>query len=194
MSVARLRMPREFERRFWRLIAEGMPTERAAPAVGVSATTGNRWFRDGGGMAPVSLSQASGRFLSLAERETIDLCWAEGWTKARDRPASGPACRHDRSGAGAQPAAGLSAPAAVTRWRPAGARAGAGHTGGFGRVRVRYRAAAGAGQGRGPRPPPKAAKLARQPAAAGLRAAQAGDRAVEPGADRRPAGRGVPRR
>ncbi|MFL6097615.1 MAG: IS30 family transposase, partial [Blastococcus sp.] len=75
-------MPKEIERRFWRLIAEGLPTARAAVAVGVSANTGERWFRDGGGMKPMPLTEASGRYLTLGERETIDLCWAEGWTQA----------------------------------------------------------------------------------------------------------------
>jgi hypothetical protein len=40
---------------------------------GVSHGTGERWFLDGGGMAPMRLAGASDRFLSLAERETIDL-------------------------------------------------------------------------------------------------------------------------
>ena len=71
-------MPREFERRFWRLIRQGWSTERAAAAVGVSANTGERWFRDGGGMAPLSLAEASGRFLTLVEREHIDLRWEDG--------------------------------------------------------------------------------------------------------------------
>ena len=80
--MARLRLPKEIERRFWRLIAEGLPTERAAAMVGVSANTGERWFRDGGGMSPMSLAEPVERFLTLAQRETIDLCWAEGWTQA----------------------------------------------------------------------------------------------------------------
>jgi IS30 family transposase len=33
-------------------------------------------------MAPMTLAEPSSRYLSLAERETIDLCWAEGWAKA----------------------------------------------------------------------------------------------------------------
>jgi IS30 family transposase len=80
--MGRPRMPKEIERRFWRLIAEGWSTERAAAAVGVSTNTGERWFRDGGGMAPTSLTEPSDRYLTLAERETIDLCWADGWTQA----------------------------------------------------------------------------------------------------------------
>ena len=80
--MGRLRMPKEIERKFWRLIAEGSSTERAAAMVGVSANTGERWFRDGGGMAPMSLTEPSERFLTLAQRETIDLCWADGWTQA----------------------------------------------------------------------------------------------------------------
>jgi transposase, IS30 family len=80
--MARLRMPKEIERGFWRLIAEGLPTEQAALEVGVAVNTGRRWFNDGGGMAPMALAEPRGRFLSLAERETIDLCWAEGWSQA----------------------------------------------------------------------------------------------------------------
>jgi transposase, IS30 family len=80
--MARLAMPKEFERRFWRLIGLGWSTERAALEVGVSHGTGERWFLDGGGMAPMTLAEPSDRFLTLAERETIDLCWAEDWTKA----------------------------------------------------------------------------------------------------------------
>jgi transposase, IS30 family len=82
VDVARPRLPKEIERRFWRLIVEGWSTERAACEVSVAVNTGRRWFAEGGGMAPMTLAEPSGRFLSLAERETIDLCWAEGWTKA----------------------------------------------------------------------------------------------------------------
>jgi transposase, IS30 family len=75
-------MSREVQRRFWGLIVEdGYSVRRAALDVGVSITQGRRWISDGGGMAPMTL-RPSGRFLSLAERETIDLCWAEGWTQA----------------------------------------------------------------------------------------------------------------
>jgi len=80
--MVRLAMPREFERRFWRLIGLGWSTELAAHEAGVAVNTGRRWFNDGGGMAPMTLTPPSGRYLSLAEREIIDLCWAEGWTKA----------------------------------------------------------------------------------------------------------------
>jgi IS30 family transposase len=46
--------------------------------VGVSADTGERWFRDGGGMAPISVAEPSGRFLTLAEREYLDVRWEDG--------------------------------------------------------------------------------------------------------------------
>jgi transposase, IS30 family len=58
-------------RRFWLLIAEGLPTDEASDQVGVSRSCGQYWFRDSGGMAPVSLVEPSGRYLSLAEREEI---------------------------------------------------------------------------------------------------------------------------
>jgi IS30 family transposase len=80
--VGRLRLPKEIERGFWRLIGEGRTTERAALEMGVAVTTGRVWFAESGGMAPMSLAEPSGRYLTLAERETIDLCWAEGWSKA----------------------------------------------------------------------------------------------------------------
>ncbi|MDP9461026.1 MAG: IS30 family transposase, partial [Actinomycetota bacterium] len=33
-------------------------------------------------MPPLGLAEPTGCYLSLAERETIDLCWAEGWSQA----------------------------------------------------------------------------------------------------------------
>jgi IS30 family transposase len=71
-------MPKGFQRRFWQLIGQGWSTERAAAGVGVSADTGERWFRDGGGMAPISVAKPSGRFLTLAEREYLDVRWEDG--------------------------------------------------------------------------------------------------------------------
>src|SRR6478672_12541846 len=65
------RVPRQLEREFWRLIADGASTEGAVAALGVSEGTGWRWFRDGGGMASVDLAEPSGRYLSMAEREEI---------------------------------------------------------------------------------------------------------------------------
>ena len=36
---------------------------------GASPPVGGRWFREGGGMPPISLAPRSARFLSFAERE-----------------------------------------------------------------------------------------------------------------------------
>jgi IS30 family transposase len=69
---------RQVERAFWRLIATGVSSEVAAAGVGVSMPVGSRWFRHGGGMAPMDLSEPTGRYLSLAEREDIALLRAEG--------------------------------------------------------------------------------------------------------------------
>jgi hypothetical protein len=63
---------------FWRRIADGMPSEEAAVACGVSTPVGTRWFRDGGGMPSISLAEPSGRYLSFADREEIAIL------KARD--------------------------------------------------------------------------------------------------------------
>ncbi|WP_074308642.1 IS30 family transposase [Micromonospora cremea] len=69
---------REVRRQFWRRIAEGLSSEEAAAACGVSQPVGGRWFRQGGGMAPLSLVPPSGRYLSFAEREEVALLKAQG--------------------------------------------------------------------------------------------------------------------
>ena len=68
---------REVERRFWKKIAEGLASEDAALACGVSGPVGSRWFREAGGMSPLSLSAPTQRFLSFAEREEIALLHAQ---------------------------------------------------------------------------------------------------------------------
>jgi len=50
----------------------------AAAAVGLSVHTGKQWFREAGGMSPLELSEPSGRYLSLVEREEIALGLAAG--------------------------------------------------------------------------------------------------------------------
>src|SRR5436190_756175 len=72
-SVAR----REDRQRFWREIARGVSSEQADAAAGVSQALGSRWFRDGGGMPPISLGPLSGRYLSFAEREEIAILHAQ---------------------------------------------------------------------------------------------------------------------
>src|SRR5215216_7115263 len=72
-SVAR----REDRQRFWRAIAAGWSSEEAAAAAGVSQAVGSRWFRDGGGMSPISLAPLSGRYLSFGEREEIAILHAQ---------------------------------------------------------------------------------------------------------------------
>ena len=63
---------------FWANIGAGLSTEDAALAAGVSSPVGSRWFREAGGMCPVSLSPPSGRYLSLAEREEVAIARAAG--------------------------------------------------------------------------------------------------------------------
>jgi IS30 family transposase len=64
--------------RFWLAIARGLSSEEAAAEAGVSAAVGSRWFREAGGMRPVSLRPLSGRYLSFGEREEIALLHAGG--------------------------------------------------------------------------------------------------------------------
>jgi IS30 family transposase len=73
-SVAR----REHRQRFWAAIADGLSSDQAGLAAGVSAAVAVRWFRDGGGMPSVSRAPLSGRYLSFAEREEIALLKASG--------------------------------------------------------------------------------------------------------------------
>jgi IS30 family transposase len=62
---------REHRQRFWAAIASGLSSEEAGVAAGVSAPVGVRWFRESGGMDPLSAAPLSGRYLSFAEREEI---------------------------------------------------------------------------------------------------------------------------
>ena len=69
---------REEPQRFWKAIARGLSSEDAAVSCGVSPPVGGRWFREGGGMPPISLAPRSARYLSLAEREEIAILRAQG--------------------------------------------------------------------------------------------------------------------
>src|SRR2546425_5379958 len=68
---------REDRVQFWRGIARGMSSEDAAVEVGVSQAVGSRWFRQAGGMPPITFAPVSGRYLSLAEREEIAILHAQ---------------------------------------------------------------------------------------------------------------------
>ena len=79
---------RSERRPFWQAIAEGCSSEEAARRAGVSPAVGARWFRECGGMPPSHLSPSSppatGRYLSLAEREQIALLRAQRQGSSRD--------------------------------------------------------------------------------------------------------------
>lgn len=68
----------EIERLFWKQVATGITSEKAAQAVGVSQAVGTRWFRYRGGMPLFLSSSISGRYLSFSEREEIGLLRAQG--------------------------------------------------------------------------------------------------------------------
>ncbi|MHB1235830.1 MAG: IS30 family transposase [Microbacteriaceae bacterium] len=64
---------------FWVEIAKGLLPIEAAEVVGVSQPVGQRWFHNAGVMPPFDLKfQASGRYLSFAEREEIALLRVQG--------------------------------------------------------------------------------------------------------------------
>jgi IS30 family transposase len=60
-----------------------MSIPRAAAKAGMSQVTGQQLVARTGGIRPRRPQPPSGRFLSFAERETIALGWAAGWSKAR---------------------------------------------------------------------------------------------------------------
>jgi IS30 family transposase len=63
---------RAVRRRFWLSIRAGVPPTLAGVAVGVSRSSGTRWFVQAGGMPSLWLVPAlPGRHLSLADREAI---------------------------------------------------------------------------------------------------------------------------
>jgi len=78
---------REDRIRFWEAVARGASSEAAAIEAGVSLPVGSRWFRQAGGMSPISLAPLSGRYLSFAEREEIAIWNAQhlGARKIADR-------------------------------------------------------------------------------------------------------------
>jgi IS30 family transposase len=69
---------REHRQRFWAAIRRGVRSEDAGVEAGVSPAVGVRWFREGGGMPPVSQALLSARYLSFAEREEIAVLRAQG--------------------------------------------------------------------------------------------------------------------
>lgn len=76
-SPGRPEPSRAVQRQFWRLIASGTTSAEAALTVGVSVPVGTRWYRHAGGMAPISLAEPTGRYLSFEEREEIALLRAQ---------------------------------------------------------------------------------------------------------------------
>jgi IS30 family transposase len=74
---------RSVRRGFWVLIRAGVPPTLAGVAVGVSRSSGTRWFVQAGGMPSLSLVPAlPGRHLSLADREAILAGLSAGWCYA----------------------------------------------------------------------------------------------------------------
>lgn len=68
---------RQTRQSFWEFIASGLSSEDAAQVCGVSQPLGPRWFREAGGMPPITMAPPSGRYLSFSEREDIALLRAQ---------------------------------------------------------------------------------------------------------------------
>jgi IS30 family transposase len=67
----RPKQPREFDRRFWVGIREGLLIDDAARAAGMSPTWGQRIFSEAGGVNPSRAAGPVGRYLSWSDREEI---------------------------------------------------------------------------------------------------------------------------
>jgi transposase, IS30 family len=72
-----VRLPRERVRVFWRARIAGASMADAAAAAGVSVSGAANWVAESGGVIP-DLEEPCGRYLCLAERETIAERWAAG--------------------------------------------------------------------------------------------------------------------
>lgn len=77
MGVGRVGLPRSMQDAFWKVHARGVRVKDAAEEVGVDYETAREWVGRAGGIRPRRV-EASGRFLSLTEREEIALGLAAG--------------------------------------------------------------------------------------------------------------------
>jgi IS30 family transposase len=78
--MARLVSLKSVQRRYWELVAEGVPPWVAGVGIGVSETAGGRWFRNAGGVKPQFKDPAGTKWhrLSHGEREEIMIGTAQG--------------------------------------------------------------------------------------------------------------------
>jgi transposase, IS30 family len=78
MKNGRPAAPRALEARFWEGIRSGLGTVEAAQAAGVGPVRAFGWFKQAGGVKSNGPRPASGRYLSVAEREEIAVGLAAG--------------------------------------------------------------------------------------------------------------------
>jgi transposase, IS30 family len=78
MKNGRPAAPRAVEAKFWEGIRSGLGVEEAGRAAGVGHEHGYRWFRRAGGVKSNGPRPASGRYLSVGEREEIAVGLAAG--------------------------------------------------------------------------------------------------------------------
>ncbi len=69
---------RQKRREFWEAVRSGLLPQPAAVAVGVAPNTGQRWFRQAGGVISNGTGPVEGRYLTMAEREEIAVGLAAG--------------------------------------------------------------------------------------------------------------------
>ncbi len=82
-------LPSHLRREFWQQVRSGLSVEKAAAVSGVALCTARQWYRESGGVNPLSVSPLSGRYLSFQEREEIALGLAAGHDRLRAQVQAG---------------------------------------------------------------------------------------------------------
>lgn len=70
----------ETKKAFWKCIAEGMESEGAALACGMSRPLGPRWFREAGGMAPKPIAGPNVPWKGRRHGRRADRRWGTCWS------------------------------------------------------------------------------------------------------------------
>ena len=104
LQMVRPRVSLQRRRVFWRLVAEGCAAWRGRSAGGVASGTGEAWFSEAGGMAPIRLSEPSGRCLYRPSVRRSPWVW-RGATSVGDRGGVGAVGLDGVSGGRPQPGA-----------------------------------------------------------------------------------------
>jgi len=108
---------REVERQFWRGVARGLSSEDAAVAIGASPAAGSRWFRERGGMPPLSLPRCPAGICRSPSVRRSHCCGRRTSASARSRGSWAGTGRRSRGSCAATPPPGAGGWSTGHRWR-----------------------------------------------------------------------------